>query len=68
MKRVDLYELNPARQDVIDLRSDVRRERLSANVCCLRFRSLKGRRFDIPVLQMLQVRANFCLICGRRIK
>ncbi len=67
MKRVDLYDLNPARKDVIDLRSDVRQE-LPANACCLRFRALKGRRFDIPALQMLQVRANFCLICGRRIK
>ena len=68
MKRVDLYALNPARKDVIDLRSDVLRERLPANACCLRFRSLKGRRFDIPALQMVQVQANFCLICGRRIK
>ena len=68
MKRVDMYDLNPARKDVIDLRSDVRRARLQGNACCLRFRSLKGRRFDIPALQMIQVRANFCLICGRRIK
>ena len=68
MKRVDLYDLNPARQDVIDLRSDVRRERLPENVCCLRFKSLKGRRFDIPDLQMIQVRANFCLICGKKLE
>ena len=68
MKRVDLYDLNPARKDVIDLRSDVCREQLAANACCLRFKSLKDGRFDIPDLQMIQVRANFCLICGRRIK
>ncbi len=64
---MDLYALNPARTDVIDLRSDVRRERLQANACCLRFRSLKGRRIDIPALKMIQVQANFCLICGKKL-
>ena len=68
MKRIDMYDLNPARKDVIDLRSDVRRARLQGNACCLRFQALKGLRFDIPALNMTKVRANFCLICGRRIK
>ncbi len=68
MKRVDMYDLNPARKDVIDFRSDVRLARLQGNACCLLFRSLMGRRFDIPALQIFQVRANFCLICGKKLK
>ncbi len=67
MKRADLYDLKPARKEVIDLRGDVRREVLPENVCCMRLKELENRRLNIPDIGMFLAAVNYCFICGRKL-
>ncbi|MDA8155586.1 MAG: hypothetical protein M0Z52_03900 [Actinomycetota bacterium] len=67
MKRADIYDLNPSRKEVIDLRSDVKREDLPENACCIFLKALTGR-LNIPQLGMYQMEVNYCFVCGKKLR
>ena len=66
MKPVDLYKLNPAHDEVISVRSDIKLRSLPENACCSRIRSIEE--IGLPDLGIYHTRVNFCWICGRRLR
>ncbi len=66
MKPVDIYKLNPAHDEVISVRSDIKLRDLPENACCMRIREL--REITISGLGLHHSRINFYWICGRRLK
>lgn len=67
MKPVDVYQINPAHDEVISVRSDMRLRDLPENACCSRWRDM-GERVTVHGLGITVMRFNFCPTCGRRLK